>query len=253
MPSALVQAAQKAVRAKGSTTAGKAPALVVSVQPKQIEVGRDVLISIRIADAKGKSVNGALVTINGAGLPKIGTAPHGALTLTVHATAKGTAILLANHAGYAPFSLKLPIVDGSPATVVAIKRGVSIMAPKAKPVAGKQGQDLFEHYHAVTSNGQFASLGLRDGTLVDLNANTDVVIKDPLHATLNKGELFLEVWHGDTSSHQIQVGTAVAATKGTRLDVRYNPTTKIATVTVVEGRVQVSNKGKSVLVRAGQQ
>jgi hypothetical protein len=33
----------------------------------------------------------------------------------------------------------------------------------------------------------------------------------------------------------------------------YNPATKIATVTVVEGNVQVSNKGKSVLVGAGQQ
>jgi len=51
----------------------------------------------------------------------------------------------------------------------------------------------------------------------------------------------------------VQAGTAVAATKGTRFDVRYNAKTRSFVVTVVEGRVQVTNRKKSTLVNAGQQ
>jgi len=69
------------------------------------------------------------------------------------------------------------------------------------------GSDLFENYHAVTSRTQLASLGLRDGSIMDLNSNSDVLIKDPLHATLNSGEVFLQVVHG-AGSHQVQAGSA---------------------------------------------
>jgi hypothetical protein len=227
-------------------------ALRVQVRPGQIKVGRDVALAITVNDAKGKGLTGALVAVNGAGAPRIGTTHKGSVSLMVHAMGLGKATLLATYKGYAPITLKLPIVPGSPATVAAITGGVKILAPKQKPVGGKVGADLFAQYDAVTAARQFASLGLRDGTLVDLNAGTDVRIQDPLHTRLNQGEVFLEVVHG-AASHQIQVGSAVAATKGTRLDVRYNRASHVSTVIVVEGRVQVQNKGKAVLVGAGQQ
>ncbi|MGH2408734.1 MAG: FecR domain-containing protein, partial [Chloroflexota bacterium] len=227
-------------------------ALRVQVRPGQIKVGRDVALTIRVLDAGGKGLNGAVVAVNGAGTPRIGTTHKGSVTLMVHAMALGKATLLATYRGYAPVTMKLPIVPGSPATVAAITGGMKILAPKQKPKSGKVGVDLFAQYDAVTAAHQFASLGLRDGTLVDLNAGTDVRIQDPLHTRLNQGEVFLEVVHG-AASHQIQVGSAVAATKGTRLDVRYNRASHVSTVIVVEGRVQVQNKGKAVLVGAGQQ
>ncbi len=195
---------------------------------------------------------GARLSLTGAGSPALGTAPHGVLTLKVRAAALGTATLVASHAGYTSATLKLPVVPGPPATIVTFKRGITVLAPKAKPVAGKVGDGLLAQYQAITKANQYASLGLRDGTVVDLNASTDVVVHDPLHTTLTKGEVFLEVVHG-AGSHQVQVGSAVAATKGTRLDVRYNAKTKAAVVIVVEGKVQVSNHGKSVLVGAGAQ
>ncbi len=240
-----------ALAASAPATA-KPAALTVHVSPAQININRDVSLSIRVTDPHGKPVPGAQLSLTGAGRPALGTAPHGALTLKVRAAALGTATLVASHAGYTSATLKLPVVPGPPATIVAFKRGITVLAPKAKPAAGKVGDGLLAQYQAVTKANQFASLGLRDGTVVDLNASTDVVVHDPLHTTLSKGEVFLEVVHG-AGSHQVQVGTAVAATKGTRLDVRYNAKTKAAVVIVVEGKVQVSNHGKSVLVGAGAQ
>ncbi|MGH2388564.1 MAG: FecR domain-containing protein [Chloroflexota bacterium] len=250
--SALAQSSQPTIRAVAS-----APALRVSVQPPKINVGRDVSLKIRVTDSKGKPVAGALVTITGVSRPMVGKAPHGTLTLKVRALALGTALVQVSRTGYAPVTYKAPIVPGPPAAVTAIKKGMSVLAPHGKPVPGKVGTDLFEQYHGMTGKGQYASLGLRDGTLIDLNANTDVVIHDPLHVALSKGELFLEVVHGAVS-HQVQVGTTVAATKGTRLDVKVNAKNKAAVVTVVEGQVLVSNRkvsgtAGSVLVGAGQQ
>ncbi len=245
-----------------SDQASKSPAsptalLKLSVQPPKVQVGRDVSLQIRITDATGKPVTRVLVTIMGAGRPGAGTASSGTLVFAVHAASLGTIVVQATHAGFAPATVKLPIISGSPATVVAIKSGLRVLAPHAKPQSGKVGTDLFDLYHGVTAKSQYASLALRDGTLMDLNASTDVVIHDPLHTTLTNGELFLEVVHG-AASHQIQVGNAVAATKGTRLDVKGNSKTKTWVVTVIEGQVQVTNvkvKGapSTILVGSGQQ
>ena len=233
------------------------PALKLSAQPADVQVGRDVVLHIRVMDQSRKPVKGAVVTITGAGRPNIGIAKSGTFTLTVHCAALGTVLVQATDAGFGPATMKVPIVPGSPATVVAIKAGLKVLAPRAKPHPGKVGTDLFALYQGVTAKNQYASLALRDGTLVDLNANTDVVIHDPLHTTLTSGELFLEVVHG-AASHQIQVGSAVAATKGTRLDVKANTKTHTWTVTVIDGRVQVTNTKltgakSAVLVGAGQQ
>ena len=253
--SLILPSSVEAYRAQAGGTPKNAPAtprLTVSVQPPRIQIGRDVPLRIRVTDTKGKLVARVAVSITGVGQPVAATAVRGIVTLTVRAMSTGTALVQVSARGYTAASLAVPVVPGSPATVVAIKRGVSVLAPKARPRPGAVGTDLLERYHALTGKAQYASLGLRDGTLVDLNANTDVLIKDPLHATLAKGELFLEVVHG-AASHQVQVGTAVAATKGTRLDVKVDPRTKAAVVTVIEGQVQVSNKGAPVLVGAGQQ
>ncbi len=228
------------------------PSLRLSVQPPQIKVGRDVQLVIRVSNTAGKAVSGALVTITGVNRPAVGSTRGGIVTLVVHAGTVGKALVQVSRTGYAPLTARIPIVPGPPATVAAVKAGVSVVVPKAKPVHGRVGTDLLDQYHALTGAGQYASLALRDGTLVDLSANTDVAIRDPLHLTLTGGELFLEVVHG-AASHNVQVGTAVASTKGTRLDVRVDRKTKAIVVTVIEGRVQVTNRKSTVLVGAGRQ
>src|SRR6185312_14984660 len=76
----------------------KPVALSVHVSPAQININRDVSLSIRVTDPHGKLVQGALLSLTGAGRPDLGTATHGTLTLKVHATALGTATLVASHA-----------------------------------------------------------------------------------------------------------------------------------------------------------
>ncbi len=225
-------------------------ALQLHIGPTQIYVGRDITLRITVGDARGHPV-GALVSVSGTSHSVFGNAVGGSLTLVVHATKAGTAVVRATRTGYTTAVRKVPIVPGSPATVVAVKAGLTVIPPRAKPRAGRIGTDLFASYQAQTNAKQYASLNLRDGTLVDLNRNTTVAIKDPLHETLSGGELFIQVVHG-AGSHQIQVGSAVAATKGTVLDVTFNAKSKTASVTVIEGQVQVSNNKRAVLVGAGQ-
>ena len=250
-------AAQLSAARTGISKKAASPALKLSMNPARIAMNRDTRVRILVTNVAGQPVPRALITVTGISQPLVRTAPRGSLALVLRATAAGTITVVASVTGYSAARLRVPVVPGSPATIVAVKRGMTVQAPRAKPVVGKVGNDLFEQYRGSTAGNQFASLGLRDGTLMDLNANTDVVIVDPFHATLSKGEVFLEVVHGSVS-HQIQVGTAVAATKGTRLDVRVDPKTKAAVVTVVEGQVLVSNTrvngaARSVLVGAGQQ
>ncbi len=250
VPSPAAQASILSGEASTARLDAAAPTLRIAVQPGQIAVGRDVPLRIVVTNAGGQPV-AAQVSISGAGNPVIGGAHGGVLRLTVHAQSVGTATMEAVAPGYVLLTQQIPIVPGSPASVLAVTRGLTIVAPHRKPQAAAVGDGLFQDYHAVTASAQRASLGLRDGSLADLNSGTDVVIADPLNATLNQGELFLEVAHG--ASHQVQVGTAVAATAGARLDIRYLRGQRTGIVTVIEGRVLVSNQGRSVLVGAGEQ
>ncbi len=226
-------------------------ALHVTVTPNQIKIGRDVLLHVVVTGPGNKPVS-AHVSVSGVGKLLQGTAAHGALAIMVHASALGAATVRVSASGFSVATLRVPIVLGPPVSVAAIVRGMGILPPHAKLQPGTVGSDLLANYHALTGRAQLASLETRDGTLLDLNSNTDVLIKDPLHTTINGGELFLAVVHGATS-HQVQAGTALAATKGTRFDVRYNAKSRSFVVTVVEGRVQVTNQKRSTLVSAGQQ
>ncbi len=225
--------------------------LHVTVTPNRINVGRDVRLHIVVTSSGNKPV-AAHISISGVGKTLQGTAARGTLTIMVHANVLGIATVQATATGFRAATLGVPIVPGPPASVAAIVHGMSILVPHARAHMGAVGSDLLGNYQALTGQAQLASLAARDGTLIDLNSNTDVLIKDPLHATLTGGELFLAVVHGATS-HLVQAGTAVAATKGTRFDVRYTTKSRTFVVTVLEGRVQVTNRGKSTLVRAGQQ
>jgi len=243
--------------ARGGAAVQAAPALAGSrtlrlvVHPSQIAVGRDVTLSIAVTTAGGKPLP-AQVTVTGAGNPAVGSAKSGALQLTVHAPVTGVATLHAVASGYAPLQQQLPIVQGSPATVMAIKHGLTIVAPRGKPDKAAVGSDLLQGYRARTAGGQLASLGLRDGSLVDLNSNTDVTLEDPLHLVLSQGELFIQAAPGP-AAYQVQLGTAVVSANGARFDVQYAPAQPAVLVTVVEGRVTLRDPGGSVVVGAGQQ
>lgn len=225
--------------------------LHLTVTPNRINEGRDVVLRVVVTGPGNKPI-AAHVSVFGIDSIRQGIAVHGAVAFMVHASKLGNATVHATALGYGAATLLVPIVPGPPVSVAAIVHGMSILAPHSKAQHGSVGSDLLANYHALTGQKQLASLQARDGTLVDLNSNTDVLIKDPLHTTINGGELFLAVVHG-TSSHQVQAGTALAATRGTRFDVQYNAHSKKFVVTVIEGRVQVTNAKKSTFVSAGQQ
>jgi len=111
------------------------PALQIVVSPNHINVGRDVILRVSVS-APGVKTVAARVSISGAGKPLQGSTTRGTVTFTVHAAVLGSATVQATARGFRPAALKVPIVPGSPASVVAIVRGISILVPHAKPQMG---------------------------------------------------------------------------------------------------------------------
>ena len=237
--------------ASSSPPARAAATLRIAVTPAEINVGRDVVLTVTVRSSAGELVP-AQVHVIGTGTTVGGAAAHGTIALTVHATTLGKAEVQAASPGFPPASVSIPIVPGPPASVVSLVHGITILPPNAPRRSGTVGSDLFQDYHAFTAQDQLASIGLRDGTLIDLNSNSDVQIRDPLHSSMGGGDLFWAVVHGAVS-HTVQAGTAVAATKGTRFDIRYAQRPRTVVVTVIQGLMLVTNGKYSVLVPAGMQ
>jgi hypothetical protein len=237
--------------ASTSPPAKAAATLRIAVTPAQINVGRDVVLTVTVRSSAGELIP-VQVHVIGTGTTVGGTAAHGTIVLTVHATTLGKAAVQAASPGFPPASLSIPIVPGPPASVVSFVHGVDILPPNAPGRSGTVGSDLFQDYRASTAEDQLASIGLRDGTLIDLNSNSEVQIRDPLHTSMSGGDLFWAVVHGSVS-HTVQAGTAVVATKGTRFDIRYAQRSRTVVVTVIQGSMLVTNGNNSVIVPAGMQ
>jgi hypothetical protein len=94
-------------------------ALSIRVQPNKINIGRDVTLHIAVSGSKGSPI-AAEVSVNGAGNPAIGIARRGTYTVTVHAVSLGQASIQAAFHGYLPTILRVPIVAGPPASVIAV-------------------------------------------------------------------------------------------------------------------------------------
>src|SRR5262249_6398491 len=104
--------------------------------------------------------------------------------------------------------------------------------------------------YASTDAKSQATLLFRDGMRLDMNYNTDVIIKDAKDVHLSAGELYERVPPGK-GPRNVNTGTAVASVEGTKFDVKVVGTKTV--VTVVEHKVRFYNKYGSVVVQANQQ
>jgi len=139
---------------------------------------------------------------------------------------------------------------GRLAKVRAIKRGLSVAAPKGQFAKGKVKQPLFSRYGVRTKRRQLASLAFNDGTILHVNQLTDLVLRSSNATLVKKGEVDQIVQPG--TDHKIATPVAVASAIGTEWDTLCRKA--LCIFTVVEGVIRVTAKnGQSVLVRAGQQ
>ncbi len=130
-----------------------------------------------------------------------------------------------------------------------IDRGLSVQPPRQHAGKGKLKQSVYSAYLLSTQKQQKASVGFRDGTVLNLNQLTDALVQSLASTRLSHGEVEQMVKPG--SAHRIVTPAATASAVGTQFDVRIKG--KITIVTVIEGAVLVTTKHGRVVVTSGEQ
>jgi len=124
-------------------------------------------------------------------------------------------------------------------------------------VPAEKGGLLFEGDKIKTGELARAAILLDDGSLIRLNANSELFLKDKKPGNqksrlqLMLGHLWAKVTKQENSL-EIETPTAVAAIKGTQLELVFGPDGK-TTLIVWDGIVDLSNALGQMLVHAGQQ
>jgi hypothetical protein len=133
--------------------------------------------------------------------------------------------------------------------VRAIRKGLQVQPPNSAPQSGKVKQSLYGQYDLQTQSSQRASLAFLDGSILQMNQRTNLVLASPHQTLVKQGEVDQLVVPG--TNHQVKTASAVASAIGTEFDVRVAGS--LTTLTVIEGAVLVTTPFGSVLVTTGQQ
>jgi FecR protein len=139
--------------------------------------------------------------------------------------------------------------SGELGIVKIILRGLGEKPPNLTLREAKVLDPVYTRYFLRTKSREKARLQFVDGTALNINQNTDAVLQDPNHTTVNQGEVDQVDKNGST--HRIQGGGAVATANGTNFDVRV---VKGRIFFVVDrGRVTVTSAGASVKLARNQE
>lgn len=141
------------------------------------------------------------------------------------------------------------IPRGALGDVKVIIRGLGVKPPARPLREGKVRDPLYDAYFLRTRAREKARLQFGDGTILNVNQNTDATLRDPHHVMIAQGEIDQVDKKG--SVHLIQTNAAIATALGTNYDVKIYRG-KIY-ITVVSGLVVVSNSTGKVSVRRNQQ
>ena len=104
----------------------------------------------------------------------------------------------------------------------------------------------------TTTQGEFRTLQLADGTQVSLDADSELVVKLGAHArrvSLVRGEALFAVTHDASRPFEVEMGPGRLVDLGTRFDVEKLP--DAVRVAVFEGRVGVETHHGEVVLGAG--
>jgi transmembrane sensor len=99
--------------------------------------------------------------------------------------------------------------------------------------------------------GQKLSVRLADGSRIDMNGGTRLILDGPRHARLERGEALFAVVHDDARPFEVVSGSAVVRDVGTTFNLVREPQTFTATVS--EGEIIFNPDREAVRVPAGRQ
>jgi transmembrane sensor len=133
-----------------------------------------------------------------------------------------------------------PVVGGAVAAALALVAVVPrVMQPGFTPqtIASAAGQKL--------------TVRLADGSRIDMNGGTRLVLDGPRHARLEQGEALFAVVHDEARPFEVASGDALIRDVGTTFNVVREPMR--FTVTVSEGEIVFNPEREQVHLTAGQQ
>lgn len=133
-----------------------------------------------------------------------------------------------------------PVVGGAVAAALAL---VAVLPTVTGP--GFTPQTI------ASAPGQKLTVKLADGSRIDLNGATRLVLDGPRHARLERGEALFTVVHDEARPFEVASGDAVVRDVGTTFNVVREPMR--FTVTVSEGEIVFNPEREEVHVTAGQQ
>ena len=103
-------------------------------------------------------------------------------------------------------------------------------------------------YEKITSPGEKSTITLSDGTKVTLNADSKIKYPDHFTGTNRKvyleGEAYFEVHHNSKLPFIVKTGKLTITDLGTKFDLSAYPENKTVAVSLLEGKVKVSNNEK---------
>jgi transmembrane sensor len=133
-----------------------------------------------------------------------------------------------------------PIVGGAVAATLAF---IAMLPTVTRP--GFTPQTI------ASAPGQKLTVRLADGSRIDMNGATRLVLDGPRHARLERGEALFTVVHDEARPFEVTSGDAVVRDVGTTFNVVRAPMR--FTVTVSEGEIVFNPEREQVHVPAGQQ
>ncbi len=231
-------------------TATRGLTLVVTPSSLPPRVASQVTIGVR--DSSGRLLSGTAIAVSGATISGPRTTGSTLLLVRITPTGTGPVLVTATHAGYVTVQGQVRVIAASPPALVSalsptlhvLASGVTLSRPATLHEA------LQFQWRAVAGPTDRGSLTFADGSVLDLDHNTVVLIKSPTRTFLQTGQVFLQVVVGG-QSHDLETGSAVAVSLGTRYLV--STIKGKTTIVVLSGRVTVRNGGKVVSVGANQQ
>jgi hypothetical protein len=129
-----------------------------------------------------------------------------------------------------------------------IHGGLGVQPPHQRRHAGTVKESLYDKFDLNTLRQQRAALRFGDGTQLDLDQSTDVLIHDPHLTRVKSGQIEQVVAPG--TDHRVQTAAAVASAIGTDFIAQQGK--RLSTFIVVEGSLLVSNSFGSVIVKTGE-
>lgn len=152
---------------------------------------------------------------------------------------------IADHLAAAPAAparrTRWPVWGGAIAAALAL---ITLLFPMlARPGFAPQA--------IASAPGQKLTVRLADGSRIDMNGGTRLVLDGPRHARLERGEALFAVVHDDARPFEVVSGDAVVRDVGTTFNLVREPATFTATVS--EGEIVFNPDREAVRVPAGRQ